>query len=244
MFNKLKASLGFGAATIDTVINGQSFFQGDKISGTVYVKGGDIEQDINAIKLKLCTEAKVETDNGVHYEVMVLAQINANQPFTIGVNEAKEFNFTLPLPGETPITAIKASRNQSHVWVETELDIDFGLDAKDRDFLEIKPLAIIEHVLARFNQAGYQLAKADVEKGYLNGGHFKSTSGCYQELEFKNSSFFSSKEIELSFILQNDDIHCLVEIDRTGSRGDSYQSFSFSRFASEGEVDGLLASIL
>ena len=244
MFNQLKASLGFGAAKVDTVINSQSYYQGESISGTVYVKGGEVAQEIEAITLKLCTEAKVETDNGIRYEVVVLAQINANTPFTIGINEEKQFNFTLPLPGETPITALHTKRNQSQVWVETALDINRGLDAKDRDLLVIKPLAIIEHILSQFTQAGYQLAKADVEKGYLNGGYFKSTSGCYQELEFKNSSFFSSKEIELSFILQDEEIHCLVEIDRTGSRGDSYRSFSFNRFATEAEVTTLLASIL
>lgn len=236
MFTKLKASLGIGAAKVDTIINNPSLYQGETIIGQVQVTGGDVDQEIDSISLQLCTEAKVETDNGNRYEKIVLGKIRANSAFTIEANQIKSLNFSLPLPLETPITHIEANNNQSYVWIETSLDIRFALDPKDRDFLEVNPIAAISYMLEYFQQAGFTLAKADVEKGFLQGGYFASRSGCYQEFEFKRSGFFNGQEIELSFVLEDDKIHCLVEIDGSGGREDSYKTLTVSRHASRDTI--------
>lgn len=68
MFKKLKASLGIGGATVDTVLHNESLYQGETLRGTVNIKGGGAEQEIDAITLKLCTEVKVESDSGVSYQ--------------------------------------------------------------------------------------------------------------------------------------------------------------------------------
>ncbi|NGN97031.1 sporulation protein [Grimontia sp. S25] len=244
MFKKLKASLGIGATKVDTILHNESVYQGETLRGTVHIKGGDVEQEIDSITLKLCTEVKVESDSGVGYQVFVLGHIQANDPFTIQPGEEKEVPFELKLHAETPITAVNAKLNQSHVWVETVLDIDFAIDPTDRDYLEVRPLPAVQRVLSAIEREGFALVKADVEKGHLRGNGFASVSGCYQELEFKNSGMFNKKEIELSFILDGSVIHCLAEIDRSFGRGDTYRSFTISRDASEGEVLQALASTL
>lgn len=243
MLKKLKASLGIGAATVDTILTNDSVYQGETLKGTVHIKGGDVEQQIDAITLKLCTEVKVESDSGVSYQSFVLGSIQANKPMTIQPNETKEVPFELKLHDETPITALNTRNNQCHVWVETSLDIDFAIDPKDRDYLEVRPLPAVQRVLSALEREGFTMEKADVEKGQLRGNGFVSKSGCYQELEFKNSSMFNKKEIELSFILDGPVIHCLAEIDRAFGRGDTYHSFTLSRDASEGEVAQALGPI-
>lgn len=237
MFGKLKASLGIGAAKVDTVLESMSVFQGETLKGMVHIQGGDVEQQIDAINLKLCTEVKVENDGSVSYQDFIIGKLQAVQPFTIQPGENKQVPFELKLDDETPITALNALKNQCHVWVETTLDIDFAIDPKDRDFVEVKPLPVAARVISLIEQAGFSMVKADVEKGHLRGGNFSSKSGCYQEIEFRNNAFINKKEIELSFILDGRLMHCLAEVDRSLSmRGDQYVSFSLPLDASDAEV--------
>lgn len=245
MFAKLKASLGIGAARVDTVLDSLSVFQGETLKGVVHIQGGDVEQQIDAINLKLCTEIKVESEDGSSYQDFILGKLQAVQPFVIAPNENKQVPFELTLDAETPITALNALKNQCHVWLETTLDIDFAIDPKDRDLIEVKPLPVVAKVLNEIERAGFAMVKADVEKGYLRGGNFSSKSGCYQEIEFRNKGFISTKEIELSFILDGDIVHCLAEVDRSLSvRGDQYLSLSLPRHASDAEVASAVQRIL
>lgn len=245
MFGKLKASLGIGAAKVDTVLESMSVFQGETLKGVVHIQGGDVEQHIDAINLKLCTEVKVESDSGASYQSFILGKLQAVQPFTIQPGENKQVPFELKLDDETPITALNALKNMCHVWVETSLDIDFAIDPKDRDFLEIKPLPVAAKVISAIEQAGFSMVKADVEKGYLRGGNFSSKSGCYQEVEFRNNGFVNKKEIELSFIRDGSVMHCLAEVDRAMSmRGDQYVSFTLPLTASDAEISNAVNRVL
>jgi sporulation-control protein len=245
MFGKLKASLGIGAAKVDTVLDSMSVFQGETLKGTVHIKGGDVEQQIDAINLKLCTEVKVESDESTSYQDFIIGKLQAVQPFVIQPNETKQVPFEFKLNDETPITALNVLKNLCHVWVETTLDIDFAIDPKDRDFVEVKPLPVVSKVLSAIEQAGFAMVKADVEKGHLRGGNFSSKSGCYQEIEFRSNGFINRKEIEVSFILDGNLVHCLAEVDRSFSmRGDQYVSFSLAKDASDSEINSVVNRIL
>lgn len=245
MFGKLKASLGIGAAKVDTILDSMSVFQGETLRGTVHIQGGDVEQQIDAINLKLCTEVKVESENGASYQDFVIGTLKAVQPFVIQPNETKQVPFELKLDDETPITALNAYKNQCHVWLETTLDIDFAVDPSDRDHVEVKPLGCAAKVITAIEQAGFGMVKADVEKGYLRGNTFSSRSGFYQEIEFRNNGFINKKEIELSFILNGNTMHCLAEVDRSfGGRGDQYISFDLPVHASDDQVHSAVSRIL
>lgn len=246
MFKKLKASLGIGAAKVDTILENPELFQGDTLIGTVHIQGGDVEQQIDAIHLKLNTEVKVESDNGTSYQTLTLFHTQAVDPFMIRVGEKKEIRFTIKLPDETPITALNVRNNHCDVWVETVLDIDFAIDPTDRDLLVVKPMSVAATIINQIEQAGFGMVKADVEKGYLNGGHFKSHSGGYQEIEFRSNGFINKKEIELSFILDGQVLHCLAEVDRSMgfNRGDQYVSFSLNTNASSAEIHNAVQKIL
>ncbi|MCO1335408.1 sporulation protein [Microbulbifer sp. OS29] len=245
MFQKLKASVGIGSAKVDTVLQNAEWLQGGLINGSIHVVGGKIDQQIDAISLKLCTEVKVETDEGVSYERFVLSELQVLDPFTIGADESRKMPFEFQLHEETPVTILNARNNRSYVWLETALDIDFALDPKDRDPLQIGPLPVVEKVLDLIERSGFKMVKADVERGHLQGEGFSSQSGCYQEIEFKNNGLLTSKEIELSFILEEGQVHCLAEIDRKfGMRGDQYHSFSLEHGASDEEIAAVVQSIL
>ncbi|MGF1756242.1 sporulation protein, partial [Vibrio makurazakiensis] len=241
----LKASLGIGSAKVDTILDSVEVFQGGTINGQVHILGGDVEQQIDAINLVLCTEVKVETEDSTSYENFALGRIQAVEPFVIQPGETKQVPFHLKLNDETPVTALNALKNQSHVWIETTLDIDFAIDPKDRDFVVVKPLPVVQKVISAIEASGMAMVKADVEKGYLKGNHFASRSGCYQEIEFRSGGFVNTKEIELSFILEGQTVHCLAEVDRSLSfRGDQYIAFSLSANAGDAEVSNAVSRVL
>lgn len=245
MFQKLMTSVGVGAAKVDTVLTSEQIEQGGELQGTIYIAGGNTAQKIDAITLKLCTEVKTEVNDRVVYETFILGKTQGVPPFTIEAGERKQVAFTLPLPKETPITQLHTTNNKCRVWLETSLDIDFALDPKDRDFIEVTPLLVVSRLLEAINQKGFQMVKADVEQGYLKGHGFESRSGCYQEIEFKNQGFFNGSELELSVVLAEGHVHCLLELDRSfGGRGDQYFSFTLSKYASVEEVHQALNKIL
>ncbi|NLS11347.1 sporulation protein [Vibrio sp. SM6] len=245
MLKKLKASLGIGGAKVDTVLDEMSVAQGAILTGRVEILGGDVGQQIEAITIKLNTEMKVENDNGVSYQTYTLDTLQAVAPFYLEPNESKSVPFSLKLHDETPITALNATNNQCHVWLETTLDIDFAIDPRDRDFLQVRPLRVAAEVIRTIEMAGFTMVKADVEKGFLRGHNFSSNSGCYQEIEFRQGGFLSSKEIELSFILDGNALHCLAEIDRSlGLSGDQYRSFTLPLTATSDQIQAALIPVL
>ncbi|WP_076589343.1 sporulation protein [Vibrio ostreicida] len=245
MLGKIKASLGFGAAKVDTVLENMPIVQGSTLCGVVHIEGGEVEQQIDAIHLKLCTRAKVESDSGIRYQTFVLGALQVVEPFVINPQENKSFDFELGLDDETPITLLSKRNNQTKVWIETVLDIGFSVDPNDRDLVHVEALPVVQKVISGIEHAGFTMIKSDVEKGFLNGHNFSSRSGCYQEIEFKKGGLINNKEIELSFILDGSLVHGLAEVDRSlGWSDDQYVAFTLQREADDAEIGAVLHQIL
>lgn len=230
MFKKLLASVGIGGATVDTILQTERLQPNTLFQADIVIRGGDTEQTLSGLELRLVTEAKRDGEDGYVWEPVVLDRWALRENMTLAVGEEVIIPFEATLPTETPITAIQAHQQQSHVWIETGLNIDRAIDASDKDYLDIAPTSVMHMVLSAMDHCGYELVKADVEVGYLNGATFSSHSGIYQELEFKPKGFgLFTKEVELSFICEDDHTHVLIEHDRRlGLGSDQYHSHSFN----------------
>ncbi len=247
MLKNLFARIGVGAATVDTILTTEHFLPGARVEGRIDVKGGDAEQEISAITLKLMTNAKVESDDTVSYVAHPLDQFQVTEAFTLQPNESRHLDFSFDLHSETPITVLDTHNNQCRVWVETALDIDFSVDPTDRDPMHIHPPEAVSHFIRAMNACGYGMVKADVETGYLRAHNFQSQSGCYQEIEFRPAGFGSlfgnTQEAELSFILTPDTTHVLIELDRTFA-GEGYREISVSNHASYSQIEAEIKRLL
>ena len=219
MFKKVLASIGIGAAKVDTVLHTEHLQPGQKFSAEVIITAGDVEQDISGLELALMTKVKVESDEGDYFADHVLEKWAIVEERTLAPGEELRIPFEARLHSETPITEISQGLNQSVVWIATGLNIDFALDATDRDPVYVYPNEAVKTFMAAMDKLGYKLVKADVEKGYIRTSSFSSTSGCYQELEYKPSGLnvFGPKEVELSFVPEALKTHVLIEIDRVFS---------------------------
>ena len=62
-FNKVLASVGIGAATVDTKLESEQVVPGEDVQGIVEIQGGKVEQQINEIYLSIHTQY-VKESNG------------------------------------------------------------------------------------------------------------------------------------------------------------------------------------
>ncbi|MFS1430247.1 sporulation protein, partial [Vibrio splendidus] len=248
MFNRILAQTGFSGAKVDTVLNNSSIYQGGNVEGTVCIVGGSSDQQISKIKFFVMTQAKVESDDGYFYQEQVIQCLEIPHHMRIQAHQKHEVPFVFALPSETPITVIAEGCNQSQVWIQTELDIEFGVDSVDRDYVHVFPIPAVEMMINKFINHGFNFMKVDVEAGYLSTPSFRSTSGVYQEIEMRPAGFFdwnsrNIEEIELSFIVEGDVVHLLVEVDRH-SYGDGYKSVSFPTYVEEYELDNYFMMVM
>lgn len=245
MFKKLLAKIGIGSASVDAVLTTDQFVPGGTVEGRIEIRGGNVEQEVSAITLKLMTLAKAD---GEDVDIQLDHAIEAYKVadgFVLKPGDEIDIPFSFSLHPETPITVLDVKANHSFVWIETALDIEMARDPKDRDFLDIHPSPVIDHFIKAMNSKGFKMVKADVEKGFLRGDGFQSRSGCYQEMEFKPSGFGLSRirEVELSFIIDADQTHVLIELDRAFT-GDGYQSLSLPNTAGYAEVEAILGRLV
>lgn len=164
-FNKVFASVGIGAASVDTKLEKARYSAGERVSGAVEVKGGNIEQEIDSIYLMLYSTYIRESDDKKYTDSACIEKILISDPFVIKENEVKQFPVTFELPIDTPLTI-----GNTRVWVATGLDIKNAVDPKDKDYLEVSPNEMMESVFSTLERIGFKLRKAECEQAPR---HFK-----------------------------------------------------------------------
>lgn len=216
MFNKIMSGLGLQGVTVETRLQNPNLQAGETLHGEISFKGGSSDKEINGLYLQLMTMAEVESGDHEFNQALVLQEWLVNSRFLLPAHQAHSFPFSIQLPFETPITEVACRRNGARVWIQTHMDVDWGLDATDRDYLKVLPTAAMQSFLQAMQQCGFVLSTVDVEKGQLTARNFRSTIGCYQELEFVSSHMFSGfNEVEVSFVAEAQQTHIMLEIDRT-----------------------------
>ncbi|KSU63365.1 sporulation protein SpoOM [[Bacillus] enclensis] len=209
-FNKVFASFGIGAATVDTKLEKSSYQAGETAKGVVEIKGGSTSQTIDSIYLTLYTTYIRESDDKKYTDYAPIQKVQISEPFTIGENEKREIPFSFTLPFETPITY-----GNTRVWVATGLDIKNSVDPKDKDYIEIVPHNLINGILQSVQDLGFRIRKVECEQAprrfrgrypFIQEFEFVPVSGAYQR---------SLDEIELMFLNQSEEqADVLIEVDR------------------------------
>ncbi|MCP6759323.1 MAG: sporulation protein [Fischerella sp. CENA71] len=207
MLKKMLASVGIGAAKVDTRIFNASVVPGDVLEGEVYIIGGDIAQDINDIYLKLATEYEREVDDSTVHEECVMIDYRLLERLTVQPKEEIVVPFALELPYEMPLTM-----GRTPVYIRTGLDIKTAINPRDRDILEVRPHPLMERVFTAIERLGFHLHKVDCEYTHAFGGSYPFV----QEFEFKPSGEYRNylDELEIIFRLHPEELEVLLEIDK------------------------------
>jgi sporulation-control protein len=209
VFNKMLASIGIGSARVDTLLDHTTLRVGDTLEGEVNIKGGSTEQQIDSIYLHLMTQYSKQQGDSATQVNFVLAKLEVAKPFTIGPAQQVDVPISLQLPLTTPVTLGRVP-----VWLKTGLDIDYAIDPKDTDLIEVLPHPSMELFLSAATHMGFRLKASTCESNSRLGRDVPFV----QELEFSPPPSYSAgiRELELMFFLKPEGLEVMVEIDRRG----------------------------
>jgi sporulation-control protein len=204
MFNRMLNAFGIGGPSVDTVLASPHGVPGQAVTGQVRVQGGGADAEIGQVVLSLVTHTETE-----------LVRLVVQQGVRVPAGQLVSIPFQLPLPWETPITAVGgAALPGISVGVRTELVIAGSPDKGDLDTVLVGPLPSQNKVLDAFGQLGFSFRGTDLEAGRLPG--VPQELGFYQEIEFFPPAQFAGRlsEVELKFVANANELHVVLEADK------------------------------
>ncbi|TKH05776.1 hypothetical protein FC682_07605 [Peribacillus simplex] len=221
MFKKILASLGKGAATVDLQYDNRNYQAGDSIQGEVVIQGGEVEQKINQLTVRLMMNVVLK-QGSVSKEVAHIPLVNRD---CIHPKERKVIPFHYVLPTNIPI-----SRGTVSYYLDTHLDIEGGVDRKDVDRLVIQSQKSISSIFNAMAQLGFRET--------ANSGKLDQYG---QEFAFFSTSQFMGQvnEVEMRFANEESGIRVWMEVDcKSGYKEiEAKREFYLSKNVLEHEAD-------
>ncbi|MBS4190891.1 sporulation protein [Bacillus sp. FJAT-49705] len=209
IFNKMLASVGIGAATVDTKLEHDTVVPGGEIRGVVEINGGNVEQRIDDIYLSLNTTYVKEVDDRKYTASGLIDRFRLTDSFTLMANERKVIPFSFIIPADTPL-----SIGKTKVWIATGLDIKNAVDSTDKDFIRVHPNEIMDSVLQAVSGLGFRLREAECEQAsyrlqrrlpFIQEFEFVPTSGPFRgRLDELEVTFFPVSSFETEILMQVD----------------------------------------
>lgn len=210
MFQRFLASVGIGAAKVDTVLQRDEWSVGEEVKGTVHIAGGAVEQNIDSIYLTLSTTYTRESDDRKVSVTHDLTKIRLTDPIMIKPGEKREVPFSFVLPVETPLTF-----GLKKVWIRTGLDIKHSMDPSDTDYIQVLPGTLMSGVMQAVQSLGFRLRQAECEELPYR---LRGSVPFAQELEFLPVSgpfYRKLDELELLVFPRSlNELEIVMEIDR------------------------------
>ncbi|TRZ37838.1 sporulation protein SpoOM [Niallia circulans] len=210
IFKKALASVGVGAAKIDAVLDKRDYMPGEKLAGEINIVGGNVEQNIEAIYVRLYTEYEVEHDDKKETRTALIGEFMAAGAFTISVKEKKVIPFSGTLPHDIPYTIGKTK-----VWISTGLDIKQAIDPSDVDPINIIPSPLVDEVFRAFQELGFKMKSGVCKEA---GRRHQLRLPFVQEFEFiPYAGDFRGKldEVELVILSSGENaMEVMLQIDR------------------------------
>lgn len=206
-FKKIFASIGFGAATVDTVLYQEQVWPGGTLSGEVRIKGGDVTQQIEDIYFYITTRYIRERSNRQHYCNYDLVRHCLHKSLTVYEGSYRVIPFAVLLPYETPLTY-----PNTPVFLRTGLDIHHAIDPKDTDAITVIPTPLMERCFRAIAALGFYLKSVECEYHPSIG----RTVPFVQEFEYAPSSLYRGRvtEIEVMFFPGPQTLDVVFELDR------------------------------
>jgi sporulation-control protein len=233
MFKRMLSMFGVGGPSVDTVLDSPHAIPGQVITGQVRIEGGSTDARIDRIVLSLVTRAEAEHGDHESHGTAEFFRLPVAENVLVAEGQPVTLPFELPLPWETPITAVGGRQLPGMtVGVRTELDISGAPDKGDLDPIQVSPTPAQDAVLEAFGQLGFQFHSADVEAGRIHG--VRQELGFFQEIEFFPPHRYAGRinQVELTFVTNPHELVVILEADKRGglfrTGGDSFGRFHVS----------------
>jgi sporulation-control protein len=142
MFKKLLASIGFGSATVDLVLDQKYVVMGKPTTGKIQLRGGKVEQEIEGLSVDFCIWY-FHNSNGMNDSIIsnrddIISTVEVvKEPFVLKPDEYKELPFYFVCPTNLPVSF--QEQFTTSYYFRTNLEIHFGADSEDRDYVDVYP---------------------------------------------------------------------------------------------------------
>lgn len=239
VLKRLLAGIGFGGASVETVLDTSLVTPGSAVRGTVLIEGGKVEQHIEQLTVGL--QSRVETEVGDHElkNDMEFHRVSVGGQLTLSPGRRLQVPFELPVPWETPVTLHRNRHlRPMQVGVNTRLHVAGAVDPGDLDPVRIQPLPSQTAILDSLESLGFAFKSADLERGRLN--RTRQQLPFYQEIEYYSPRRYRGlNELELTMITDQRGLDVVLELDKKSgllfSEGrDTYHRFSVDHHAGAG----------
>ncbi|MBM6996209.1 sporulation protein [Paenibacillus sp. DXFW5] len=206
-FKKMLASAGIGSAQVNTELDAIEVRLGGEISGTLYVEGGQTDQTIGNIYVKLKTNYLRESNDRKIRATGTIAKSLVTEGFQLRAGERRQFPFRFRLPDQMPVTLYNVP-----IWVESGLDIDLAVDPKDEDLIHVLPDAKMQTVLDAVDLLGFRLREVTNDYAPRLGGALPFV----QEFEYVPGTKFRGylDELEILFFPRGESLELVLQVDR------------------------------
>lgn len=181
MFKKILSSVGVGAAKVDFVLERNSVAMGEVVQGVLHIQGGNTEQQIEKVSVELKVKSSYSVkvgDRKKHMSVNeVVAQVESD-PFVVKPGENLEWPVSFQVPENIPFSSLRTS-----YYFHTNLGIVKGMDAKDKDVVQVLPSGLIKNFLDGVSQLGLELY-SEYYTGSKQVMYLRPNTGLKDQLEY------------------------------------------------------------
>ncbi|WP_067972508.1 sporulation protein [Nocardiopsis trehalosi] len=175
--------LGWGGASVETVLRDGPVAPGGTLHGRVHIEGGEVDQRVDRLTVGLVV--RLEDYSDVEFERI---DVPGDPVVARGASAVRDF--ALRLPWDMPVTTHGDRRLKGmDVGVNTQLHIAGAVDPGDFDPFTVDPLPAQAAVLDALERLGFSFFTAAVKDGdpaaaYPGTGAGRGRSPVYQELRF------------------------------------------------------------
>ncbi len=197
VLKKFLASVGFGSAKVDLLLDQTSVRMGEQVTGRIVIIGGETEQVTDGLEVVFQLASRYSEGDHVRHVSERVARIPiTSERLVVGPGVRLEYPFSFVCPEGIPVSSV-----YTHYFFVTDLDIEKGVDAKDQDLLEVRPTGLQDNFLAGFHALGFR----PYAEGYTGRYHhamqiiqFQPTSwlrGQFDEIVFAYSTGLAESQI-------------------------------------------------
>ncbi|MFE3459374.1 sporulation protein [Nocardiopsis aegyptia] len=231
VLKRLLAGVGFGGASVETLLDGAPTQPGGAVRGTVHIQGGEVEQRVEQLSVGYQARVEVEFNDSEGHQNIDFHRVKLGGELDLQPGRRIEVPFELPTPWETPITAYRGRHlNKMTLGVNTRLHVASAIDPGDLDPVRVDPLPAHLVVLDALDALGFRFQQADMEKGHLRGT--RQQLPFYQEIEYRAPSRYQGlNNLELSFVSDRQGTDVILELDKKPGLLFTEGSDTFHRFS-------------
>lgn len=221
--------VGVGAATVDTVLPDREFEPGEAVEASVEMAGGNSQQTVENIYLKLVADNHASDDGAEHvletYELL-------DEPVVLEPETTRTEETELTLPRWTPVSV----PGELSVRFDTSLDIEWAVDPTDADEIAVVPgeradalLTAVENL--EFTRVGARL---------VDGVSWVDDRPFVQKFAFVPEAEPFTEQLDMlgvTFVPRADHLEVAVEVDQVDAVADDPE---FESKAEGGDASRLL----